>query len=252
MLEKIKKYLKLYEELTKTYSINILSSAVTYNLILIFLPLIMLLNIITKSLGISNVIYELNEIRIEGIIPTIFLVINLLWSTSTLVLIFNQTGDTIYHTVQKRSYFKTRISSFIYFLVIIIFIILSFIFVFVINHFIKITNNYFIKLGLEIFEFIGDFISVWLISGFIYKKIIPVKVRFKDTIGISFIITIIWYLLTIIVFPFLNYFLTISYYKIYYSLSSVFIFIFYLHIIVKVFILGIIYQYYLYIKKYKK
>lgn len=251
MIDKIKKYINLYQEITKTYSIRILTSAITYNLILIIIPLLMLLNIIMKKLGLPVLIREVGDVEVEGLIPTIILIINLLWSTSTLVLTFNQTGDTIYHTVKKRGYIRNRISGFIYFFLVIIFVVASVIFVFLINQILKLTDSILLKYLLNFIEFLGNWISIWLISGFIYKKIIPVKISFKKTLMTSFLITIIWYLLTVIFFPILNYFLTNSYSKIYHSLTSVFVIIYYLYILVKVFIMGIIFQYYLYLKAYK-
>ncbi len=251
MIDKIKKYINLYQEITKTYSVRILSSAITYNLILIIIPLLMLLNIIMNKLGLPILIKEVGYAETEELIPTIILIINLFWSTSTLVLTFNQTGDTIYYTIKKRGYIRNRISGFIYFFLVVVFVVISVVFVFFINQILKLTDNILLKYFLNFIEFLGNWISIWLISGFIYKKIIPVKISFKKSLMTSFWLTIIWYVLTVIFFPILNYFLTNSYSKIYHSLTSVFVIIYYLYILVKVFIMGIIFQYYLYLKEHK-
>lgn len=251
MINIIKKFLKIYDELTKTYSIRILTSSITFNLLLVIFPLIMLINTINNSLGLDVILVNESHIKFDGTISSIILIINLLWSSSTLTLSFNQTSDTIYHSIEKRSYIKSRIKSFFLFLLIILLIISALIFIIVINHFIRITSIKIIKYLLYILELVGEFVSVWLITGFVYKKIIPVKVKFKNTLLTSLIITIIWYVLTNICFPVLGYFLIDNYTKIYSSFASIFLIIYYLYLIVYVFICGIIFQYYLYLKKYK-
>lgn len=249
MLDKIKKIINLYQEITKTYSLRILTSAITYNLILIIIPLLILLNVIMNQLGLPVVTNNLTNYEDEGIVPTIILVINLFWSTSTLFLTFNQTGDTIYHTVKKRGYLESRIKSFIYFFLIVIFVVLAVFIIFLINKIINLTDILFIKTILNVLELLCNLISIWLISAFIYKKIIPVKVSFKKSLMVSMVITIVWYILTTLFFPLLNFFLSQSYSKMYQSLASLFIIIYYLYILVKVFIIGIIFLYYLYAKK---
>lgn len=249
MISIIRKYLKIYNELTKTYSIRILSSAVTFSIILMIIPLMVIINFTLNKIGINtNSFYSYQK---SGIISGIIFIINLFWSTSTLILTFNQIGDTIYHTVDKRSYIKMRIKSFLTFLLLILFIISMFCFILVINYFISQINLVSIKYLLMFVEFIGEFGSVWLITGFIYKKIIPVKIKLRSTLTTSLIITVIWYLLTNVFFPIIEWFIIDNYIEIYKTYASIFLLAYYLYIMVYVFICGIIFHYYLYLKKYK-
>lgn len=250
MITIIKNYLKIYDKLTKTYSVRILSSAVTFSIILMVIPLVMIINIILDRIGIEATIlnYTYQE---SGLFSSIVFIINLFWSTSNLMLTFNQIGDTVYHTIDKRSYIKMRIKSFLTFLLLILFIIGMFLFIFIINYFIPQIKILVIKYLFFFLEFIGEFISVWLITGFVYKKLIPVKIKLKNTLTISMIITVIWYLLTSIFFPIIEWFIIDNYIEIYKTYASIFLLIYYLYIMVYVFICGIIFHYFLYLKKNK-
>lgn len=250
MITIIKNYLKIYDKLTKTYSVRILSSAVTFSIILMVIPLVMIINIILDRIGIETTIlnYTYQE---SGLFSSIVFIINLFWSTSNLMLTFNQIGDTVYHTIDKRSYIKMRIKSFLTFLLLILFIIGMFLFIFIINYFIPQIKILVIKYLFFFLEFIGEFISVWLITGFVYKKLIPVKIKLKNTLTISMIITVIWYLLTSIFFPIIEWFIIDNYIEIYKTYASIFLLIYYLYIMVYVFICGIIFHYFLYLKKNK-
>ncbi len=250
MITIIKNYLKIYDKLTKTYSVRILSSAVTFSIILMVIPLVMIINIVLDRIGIEATIlnYTYQE---SGLFSSIVFIINLFWSTSNLMLTFNQIGDTVYHTIDKRSYIKMRIKSFLTFLLLILFIIGMFLFIFIINYFIPQIKILVIKYLFFFLEFIGEFISVWLITGFVYKKLIPVKIKLKNTLTISMIITVIWYLLTSIFFPIIEWFIIDNYIEIYKTYASIFLLIYYLYIMVYVFICGIIFHYFLYLKKNK-
>ena len=251
MIKIIKKYLKIYNELTKTYSIRILASSVTFSIILMIIPLIIIINLVLGKIGITTNFSHSYEVN--GLLPSIIFIINLFWTTSTLMVTFNQIGDTIYYTVDKRSYIKMRIKSFFTFLLFILFIVGMFLFIVVINYFIskidngKISFNI-IKYLLIFLEFVGEFVSIWLITGFIYKKLIPVKIKLRNTLATSLIITIIWYLLTNIFFPIIEWFIIDNYSEIYKTYATIFLLIYYLYIMVYVFICGIIFHYYLYIK----
>lgn len=250
MINIIKKYLKIYDELTKTYSIRILSCAVTFSIILMIIPLMMIVNIILNRIGINtNIIYTY---QMNGLLPSIIFIINLFWTTSTLMVTFNQIGDTIYHNVDKRSYIKMRIKSFLTFMLLILFIIGIFCFIVVIDYFISKTKISSVKYLLMIFEFIGEFVSIWLIIGFIYKKLIPVKIKLKYTLSTSLIITLIWYFLTNVVFPIIEWLIIDNYIEIYQTYAYVFLLFYYLYIMSYVFICGIIFHYFLYLKKNKK
>ncbi len=247
MISTIKKYFKIYNELTKTYSVRILSSAVTFSIILMIIPLMLIVNFILNKIGINtNVLYSYQK---SGIFSGIIFIINLFWTTSTLILTFNQIGDTVYHTVDKRSYIKMRIKSFLTFSLLILFIISMFCFILIINYFISKINLVNIKYLLMLLELIGEAGSVWLITGFIYKKIIPVKIKLRSTLTTSLIITIIWYLLTNVVFPIIEWFIIDNYIEIYKTYASIFLLIYYIYIMVYVFICGIIFHYFLYLKK---
>ncbi len=247
MKNKIKHYIKLYRELTKTYYVRILTCALTYELIMLLIPVLLIINTVAFYLGINSNTYPKSLGLSSGITTVIFLV-NLFWTTSRLMLSFNQTSEMIYYGVARRSFIKSRIASFLAFLGVILLIISSLIIIFVLNYWIGIVNIQLFKYLLYICEYIVKFLSVLLITSFIYKKSIPVKISFSKTLITSLVITSCWYLLTIFCLPILKYLLAYSYVQIYSTLASIFIVIYYLYLIVKVFIIGMIYQYYLYQK----
>lgn len=224
MIKKLKKIIKTYNNLTKTYSIRVLASSITYNLVLIIIPLISLINIL-----VNKIWYGI------GIISIVF-IINLLWTTSSLFLTLKQTSDIIYYDVSKRRYLKSRIFSFIYCLIVVMFIVILIIF--------NLITNY---LEYYLVNILVEYVMIFFIICFIYKKIIPVYVKYKTLVLTSLIITTLWGLLSYL-FVYLMKYLELSYYSLYNNLASVFVFIYYLYLLSYIFILGIIYQYYLYKK----
>lgn len=223
MKEKIKKIINEYYEITKNYSIRVLASAITYNLILIIFPLMILIDTIINKLwmglGISSILF----------------IISLIWSTSSLVLTFKQISDIVYYDIDKRGYIKSRFLSFLYCLLIIAFIII----LLFLNLFVSLREYY-------ILGFITEFLGIWLITSFIYKKIIPVYVRYYQMLAHSIVITIIWYIMSFLFTKVIRYFLIISYNKLYHEFAGIFVFIYFMYLLSYIFIGGIIYQYYLY------
>lgn len=227
MTNKIKNLIKVFNILTKNYSTRILASSVTYNLILIIIPLISLIETLVNKIWLGI-----------GITSLVF-VINLLWTTSSLILTLKQTSDIIYYDIDKRGYFRSRVLSFIYCLIVILLIVLLIVF--------NLVTNY---LGYYISSILVELIMFFLIISFIYKKIIPVYVKYKTLFFTSFIITISWCTLSYL-FVYLLKYLEISYYSLYNDFALVFVFIYYLYLISYIFVVGIIYQYYLYKKSIK-
>lgn len=223
MKNKIKIIINIYQTLTKKYSIRVLASSITYNLIIIILPLIILIDTLV------------NKIWLGFGLSSLLFIINLIWCTSSLFLTLKQTSDIVYEDIDKRSYLKSRVLSFIncFFVIIFIIILISF------NLFINFSKYYLLGILIE-------FVSIWLITAFIYKKIIPIYIKYQKVLITSMIITIIWYILSFVFVNIIKSFLIVNYGKIYNNFAGAFIFIYYLYLLSYVFIGGIIYQYYLY------
>ena len=103
--------------------------------------------------------------------------------------------------------------------------------------------------ALHILEIIIQFVGIWILTGFIYKYVIPVKVKLGAVLKSCLIITAIWFVMTFLYQTFFVSFKQEAYTLLYGTLANTFLFLLWLYAISYVFIAGLIFNYYLYRKQ---
>lgn len=261
LINNIKQTIKNFNSLTKTYNPSMLASAVVFYLLTVLIPLSVLIVQILAALDLSssrypNLIINLPTNNTINIFSSIFLFVNMVWVSSQLMNALNLASDTVYSSVKPRKYWRLRIYSFFltfFFIVMVIIIVvlimaLSYLIERVIN--LRIFANYPILISLvHIGQLIIQFLGIWFLTAFIYKYIIPVKVRFKTVLKTCLIVMVSWFILTFAYQSFLINYQLSSYTILYGTLANLFIFLFWLYLMVYVFIIGLIYNYYLFKNK---
>lgn len=236
---KIFKKIKPYLDYLKIINLDILSSSLTFYIIIIFIPLSTIINSLLDYLNIIKI--ESNLFTDNTFFNTIILLITIIFIISKLTNILSVYSDIIYKDIEVRDKIKLKIRSiifvFILILLIVLLIILSLYITYLNNKIFKL-NNYFINS----IKMLINFISIVIINGIIYKYIIPIKVKFKNTVLVSLLITLVWYIILFIYQLNLNIFN--NYYLIYKSFANIIIFIWLIYFISYSFLFGIVINYY--------
>lgn len=236
---KILKKIKPYLDYLKIINLDILSSSLTFYIIIIFIPLSTIINSLLDYLNIIKI--ESNLFTDNTFLNTIILLITIIFIISKLTNILSVYSDIIYKDIEVRDKIKLKIRSiifvFILILLIVLLIILSLYITYLNNKIFKL-NNYFINS----IKMLINFISIVIINGIIYKYIIPIKVKFKNTVLVSLLITLVWYIILFIYQLNLNIFN--NYYLIYKSFANIIIFIWLIYFISYSFLFGIVINYY--------
>ncbi len=241
----IKKYFKVFTKLTEKYYPGLLASAITFDILIVLLPTVILLNQFLNLFDLST--YTPSPLNSLSWPMGVFLVINILWISSQAVNVMNQSSDIVYQDVKNRSYWRNRILSVIY--VVFMFLMIVAVILLIVYMSRLLANIMWLNL---IVRFILQFGGIWIITSLVYKKIIPVKIKLKEVLISTLIINAIWYILTIVFFSVISNYIRGDYELIYGSLAGVFIFIYWLYLISYIFVLGIIYNYYKYLESIKE
>ena len=260
MIEKIKKLFKTYQSLTKTYHPSLLASAIVFYILMVILPLGGLVLYLLGKLSIEvegypNLFGAIANPRLS-IVSSIVLLFNLLWVSSQLTDTLNIVSDVVYTDVKERVFWKRRIYSFLITLLLVFIIVVEIIAFLVISVLIKrfAQNNIFYQYplllsALHILQIIIQFVGIWILTGFIYKYVIPVKVKLGVVLKSCLIISAIWFVMTFLYQTFFVSFKQEAYTLLYGTLANTFLFLLWLYAISYVFIAGLIFNYYLYRKQ---
>ena len=259
--KKIKKLNSTFSKLTKTYNPAMLAAAVVFYLLMVLLPLSALFFHVLSLLQLETVFDDLlsapARLPIDFISGSI-LIINLLWVSSRLLDALNIASDTVYYTVKARSSWWRRLYSFILMIVFILIVIIVVIILIGISY----LSGLFVRSALfqktplllsviQIGQLIVQFLAILALTTFIYKYTIPVKIKLKTVIKTCSLVLVAWFVLTYIFQSFIITYQHESYSLLYGTLANTFLFLFWLYLMSYVFIYGLIYNYYLYQKKYK-
>lgn len=270
----LKRSYKRFKLLTKDYDISIFSAAIVFYILSVFVPLLMLLSEVFRMLYQFNIGFfeeNLNEttasiintilltktpMQMKGFAGALFL-FNMIWISSKLMNALNRISDLVYVEVKNRNTLKLRIRSFVMMLFAVFLLFFDVVLMISLNYLI----GSFYKETLPpifIFRFLFTDVIPFLINLFgiavfvllLYKYIIPIKIIFRKVLFSSFLVTVIWYLLTII----LRYYFSINKNNsiIYGTFSSIFAILIWLYFLSYVFILGLVYNYYQYLEHGKK
>jgi membrane protein len=103
---------------------------------------------------------------------------------------------------------------------------------------------------LNVLPFIINFLAIAIFVIALYKYLIPIKIRFKKVYASAFLVTVAWYVLTFALR--ISFGLSKNTPVIYGTFSNIYMILVWLYSVSFVFILGIILNYYLYLKAGKK
>lgn len=270
----IKKSYNTFKRLTKDYDLSIFSAAVVFYILTVFVPLLMLLSEVFRMAYELNIDFfekNLNEntaeilrlilltktpVEMKGIAGILFL-INMVWISSKLMNALNRISDLVYVKVENRNTIKLRIRSFVMMLLAVFLLFFDVVGIVVLNYFIDIFYRESIPpifilrfLFTDVLPFLSNFLGIALFVVLLYKYLIPIKVSFRNVLASSFLVTVGWYLLSII----LRFYFSINTNKslIYGTFANIFVILIWLYFLSYVFILGLVYNYYRYLKLGKK
>ncbi len=229
VIDEIKKYFKFIKDI----NLSILSSSLTFYIVIIFIPLLTIVEVILDYLNIISVD---NILENESYLSGVFLIVSIVFIILKFISSITAYSSIIYK--ERISNIRSLIRSVIF--VFILILLISFLFL------ISFYLDYLFK---DLYKFYGVIkslyllFSITLVNGIIYKYIIPIKVRFKNTLFVSLLITITWYII------FLIYRLGVlkfnSYDLIYYHFSDMIVLIWLIYFLSYSFLLGIVINYYL-------
>lgn len=270
----LKRSYKRFKLLTKDYDISIFSAAIVFYILSVFVPLLMLLSEVFRMLYQFNIGFfeeNLNEttasiintilltktpMQMKGFAGALFL-FNMIWISSKLMNALNRISDLVYVEVKNRNTLKLRIRSFVMMLFAVFLLFFDVVLMISLNYLIGSLYKETLP-PIFIFRFLFTDVIPFLINLFgiavfvllLYKYIIPIKITFRKVLFSSFLVTVIWYLLTII----LRYYFSINKNNsiIYGTFSSIFAILIWLYFLSYVFILGLVYNYYQYLEHGKK
>ncbi len=245
-----KKQLKELSKYLNEVNPSTLAASITFYLLFIIIPIMVLLSNIFKFLQI-DFLPDYQFSNTKNIISLISLVISIIWVSSKFINELHISSDVIYQEEKRRPRISRKIRSIILMVILLIIITAQIAFVIYFLYFFKNIlqiNEYYVML---ILQFLLQFISISLILGFLYKVVVPIKIKFKQTFFISLLITLIWYILTI-VYYYVNYILKLNNYDVLYgTTSSLMLFIFWLYLIVLSFVYVVCLHYYFTKKRYE-
>lgn len=236
MIKKIKEF---YQYTSKIYLSN-LAASITFYIIFMFVPLINLLNNILGILKVPGHTTDNYLIR-SNVLSIVMFIISIIFVSSKAVNSLAISTNIIYAKQAKRSKFKTRLTS--------ICLMIGFIILFVIAVALGIFITYIFKdvFKIKMYSLISlvySFLAIIFITSLIFKYIIPVKIKFKKTFLMSFIVSIIAYFTSIVFMILIALFMNESYTNLYGSASTIMLFMMWIYILVYVYLLAIAFNYY--------
>lgn len=237
---KLLKKIKPYFEYLKLINLDILSSSLSFYIVIIFIPIITIINTLLDYLNVIDV--DKNLLTNNTLINSIILIVTIIFIISKLTNILSKYSDIIYKDVEIRDQLKLKIRSIIFVFLLIFMITL----LIILSLYITYLNNQIFKLNkymINSIKMIINFISIVIINAIIYKYIIPIKVKLKNTIIVSLFITLVWYIILFIYQTNLNIFN--NYYLIYQNFTNIVIFIWLIYFISYSFLFGIVINYYI-------
>lgn len=232
-MKEIKNYLKYL----KKCNLSILSSSLTFYIIIIFIPLI---SIVQTILDYLNVIKVDNILEDQSVVSSILLIFSIIFILHKFTSNISEYSNIIYQEeVKKKEKIKRSV---VFVFILIILIVALFVFSFYLDYILMklmVAKRFLINIVKSIYMLF----AVTLVNGIVYKYIIPIKVKFKNTFLVSLLVSIIWYILIFLyekgILKFENYNI------IYYSFSNIIILIWFIYFLSYSFLLGIVINYYL-------
>lgn len=222
---------------------SMLAASITFYLLFIIIPIMVLLSNIFKFLQM-DIFKEYQTTSSQNIISGISLAISIIWVSSKFFNALHISSDVIYQDVEKRTSINRRFKSIVLMLVLIVVITIQIVLIIYSIYFLKNIlqiNQYYI---IFIIQFILQFISISFIVSLIYKSIVPIKIKLKNTFFISIIITLCWYILTVGFYIVNNILKLNNYDNLYGSTASIMLLIFWLYLIILVFVYIVALHYY--------
>ena len=158
MKAKIKVYIKQIQYLNQKMKLSVFSASLVFYLLLTIIPFEELIQYMLWKIGVTEAEGNL-FLFTNGIIPSILLLIQLIWVASKLLHTLHLISDLMYYDVKERSHLKLRILSFVYMVVILVVTIFLILILFYISH-IKDTFPWAIRFIISFIEFLFPFL--WL------------------------------------------------------------------------------------------
>lgn len=236
MIKKIKNLLSYLESI----SFPILASSITFYLLFLILPITNLVNNILGLLEISDS-SGTNYFFISNTFSIITFVISIIIISIRFMNALTISSDIIYKDTPPRKTGKRKFLSLILTIMLVFLLVFDVVLVLFVSYFIKniLKANYFYFLHLVVI-----FLTTSLISSIIYKYIIPVKIRLSSTYYMSSVVSIIWYIITIIYNLINDLFQRSSYVNLYGKFAEMMLLIFWIYLMVIVYLLGLVFNYY--------
>lgn len=229
VIAEIKKYFKFIKDI----NLSILSSSLTFYIVIIFIPLLTIVEVILDYLNIISVD---NILEHESYLSGILLIVSIVFIILKFISSITTYSSIIYK--ERISNVRSIIRSVIFVFILILLISFLFLISFYLDYLFKDLYEYY-----GVIKSLYLLFSITLVNGIVYKYIIPIKVKFKNTIFVSLLITIAWYIIFLIYK--LGIFKFNSYDLIYYHFSDVIVLIWLIYFLSYSFLLGIVINYYL-------
>ena len=248
MKAKIKVYIRQFQYLNQKMKLSVFSASLVFYLLLTIIPFEELIQYMLWKIGVTEAEGNL-FLFTNGIIPSILLLIQLIWVASKLLHTLHLISDLMYYDVKERSHLKLRILSFVYMVVILVVTIFLILILFYISH-IKDTFPWAIRFIISFIEFLFPFLWLNVLFLLIYKYVIPIPIRFQETLPTSLVTSFFIYILLRLYQEIVyGYFLT-KYQTVYGNFASTISFLVWLYLTCYIFLMGMVY---LFVKnKYKK
>lgn len=232
---KILKIIKEINYLNKKINPSILASSFTFYLVISIVPLFILIsNILVELKIITNVNRTFFS---SNFLNGIFLLSGLIWSSSKVVHNLYVISDLIYFDETNRSFINLRIESII-FTIIVLLIIVFIITLFVYISYIKLILIKYVVL-IDVLQFFILFGLIILLIALIYKYVVPIKIKIKETILIATIISIILFISVILYQRLIKFLVISSLYKLYLDYTNLIVTLLWLYFNCYIFLVGI-------------
>ena len=187
-MEKIITFIKQIQYNNRKMKLSVLSSSLVFYLILAIIPFIQIIEYVLNKTKLLN-----NMVFYPSMFYTIFLIVYLIWISSKFLHIIHQISDIIYYNIEERSHFKVRIKSFIYMIIILLITLMLIVFTIYLSY-VKNNIQANIIFIIEITQVFIPIIWIILLFMFLYKKIIPVKIKWSQTIRVGSITGLLIYI----------------------------------------------------------
>lgn len=170
---------------------SVFASSIAFYIIVTIIPILKILNnalfhleLITKVVNLPN-----------SFLANLFIIMSLIWSSSKLVNNLLLISYKVYSYNQFFSKIKIRIKSIIFTIILLIIIILMICIILYFSYLQTVIDH---LIYLEMIQYLLIFLFVVSLLSIIYKYIIPLNISFKDIFKASSVITIIYFLTTIL------------------------------------------------------